>query len=82
MNLVCDSQATLLIASKIVFHERTKYIEINYHFIREKLAKCVIVTEFVNSNNQLAYAFTKSLNGLWINYICNKLGAYDKYAPP
>ena len=64
MKLVCDNQAVLHITSNPVFHERTKHIEIEYHFIREKLAKGVIVTKFVNSNNQLADAFTKLLKVL------------------
>ena len=40
-----------------------------------------MTTSFVNSNDQLADIFTKSLRGLRIKYICNKLGAFDLYAP-
>ena len=35
---------------------------------------------FVNLSDQLADIFTKSLRGLRIKYICNKLSAYDLYA--
>jgi len=37
--------------------------------------------EFVNSSDPLANIFTKSLQGPRIDYICNKLGTYDLYAP-
>ena len=40
-----------------------------------------MTTSFVNSNDQLTNIFTKSLRGPRIKYICNKLDAYDIYAP-
>jgi len=47
-----------------MFHERTKPIELDSHFIRENLLSKEICTEFVGSNDQLANVLKKSLRGL------------------
>ena len=81
MKLICNNQVALHISSNLVFHEMTKHIEVDCHFIKEKIASGCMTTSFVNYNNQLVDIFTKSLRGPGIKYICDKLGAFDLYAP-
>ncbi|RVX02403.1 Retrovirus-related Pol polyprotein from transposon RE1 [Vitis vinifera] len=63
------------------FMKGPSILKLTVIFIREKIASGCVATSFVNSNDQLADIFTKSLRCPRIKYICNKLGAYDVYAP-
>lgn len=61
MKLYHDNKVVVYISNNHVFHERTKYIEADCHFISEKVKSKEIIIPFVRSQDQLANIFTNPL---------------------
>uniref|UniRef100_A0A2N9IFR0 Integrase catalytic domain-containing protein n=1 Tax=Fagus sylvatica TaxID=28930 RepID=A0A2N9IFR0_FAGSY len=71
--LWCDNVSALAIASNPVFHARTKHIEVDFHFIRERVIRKDLQVKFVSTMDQLADIFTKGLSSPRFHDLQSKL---------
>jgi len=81
MTLHCDNVAAINIANNPVQFDRTKHVEIDRFFIKEKLDSGVLKLGYVRSRSQLADCFTKGLGPSENELSCNKMGMLDIFSP-
>ena len=81
MPMYCDNQVAIFITRNSTFHEHIKKIEIDCHYIQDKVIFRVISTPHVASSHQLTDVFMKSLSKISYDATCTKLGIFDLYAP-
>lgn len=70
-----DNKSAINIANNNpVQHDRTKYVEIDRFFIKEKIDAGVIMLGHVTSKEQVANCLTKGLGLKEYGLACNKMG--------
>ncbi|MCO5598252.1 hypothetical protein L7F22_052344 [Adiantum nelumboides] len=77
ITLFCDNMSSIQLANNPVFHARTKHIEVHYHYIKEKVLVQEIDLVYVDTHEQVADIFTKSLGAEKLNKFRDMLGVQD-----
>jgi hypothetical protein len=61
VELKVDNKSALALARNPVYHERSKHINLRYHFIRNCLVDRTVSATYIKTAGQLADIFTKAL---------------------
>ena len=73
----CDNQSCIKLSVNPVFHDRSKHIEIPYHYVRDMVERKVIQLEYVSTNDQTADILTKPLSRIKVEHFRKKLGMVE-----
>ncbi|RVW88342.1 Retrovirus-related Pol polyprotein from transposon TNT 1-94 [Vitis vinifera] len=79
MVLYCNNQVAISIAKNPVHHDRTKHVEIDRHFIKEKIEEGVFKVSYTPTNCQTADILTKALARVNFEDLTEKLGLINIY---
>ncbi|GMP71088.1 hypothetical protein CsSME_00029637 [Camellia sinensis var. sinensis] len=75
--LWCDNMSAISLSNNPVFHARSKHIEVDYHYVRERVAAKKLHINHISSMDQLADLFTKPLASPRLLYLQTKLLGYS-----
>ena len=59
--VMCDNQGAIALAKNPVHHARTKHIDVQHHFVREKVERGLIRLEYCPTEDMMADVLTKAL---------------------
>jgi hypothetical protein len=72
--LMVDNQSAISLIKNPVFHERSKHIDLRFHYIRECVEKGQILVEFTSTESQLADILTKPLGRVKFQEMRGRIG--------
>ena len=81
MMLYCNNQVAREITNNTMQHDKTKHVEVDRHFIKEKLDVKLIDIPYVKTEEQLADILTHVVSASRFCDSLDKLGLGDIYAP-
>ena len=72
--ILCDNQSYINIIENLVFHDKTKHIEIWYHYICDMVQKGAVKLQYFGTDEQVADVFTKPLSRVMFEHFRDNLG--------
>ena len=81
MKMYCDNKVTINISHNPIHHDQTKNVEVDRHFIKEKVEDDTICMVYVSTNKQVADVLTKALSRRSFEQLIDKLSMFNLYNP-
>ena len=72
-----DNKSAISLCKNPVLHDRSKHIDLRYHFIRDCVEKGMVVVEFIGTGEQKADILTKALGRVRFQELRGKVGIVD-----
>jgi len=69
----CDNQSTIKLASSEAYRPRTKHIDVKFHFLRSHVEKGDIAVKYVNTNENNADMLTKAISSEKFKFHCTQV---------
>jgi hypothetical protein len=77
----CENQSCMKLTENHVFHDRSKHIEIKYHYIWDIVERRVVELQYISTDEQIANILTKPLLRMKYEYFRDKLGVLSNVHP-
>jgi hypothetical protein len=78
VKLFIDNKSAISLCNNPVLHDRTKHIDLRYHFIRDCVENGSIVVEFIGTSEQKAAdILTKALGRTQFQSLGKRIGIID-----
>ena len=81
LQVYCDNQAVISISHNPIHHDSTKHVEVDRHFIKEKIDDRTISVTYVPTTQQTMDILTKALFKSMFEKMVDKLIMYNLYYP-
>jgi hypothetical protein len=73
----CDNQSYVKLFENPLFHDRSKHIEIKYHYISDMVQKKTVHVQYLPTHEQITDIFTKPLAKTKFEYFRERLGLVE-----
>jgi hypothetical protein len=79
--ILCDNQSCIKMTENHVFHDRSKHIEIHYHYIHDMVQRGALKLHYVSMDEQVVDVLTKPLSRVKFEHFRYNLGIVQNDLP-